>query len=625
MSGLSSMITSGNGAGLIWIMIIIPVILAFLTLIIPKTAYIGRAIALLVGVIFNFIAAIAVFSTQEITMLLPWANFEMNLAFRIYNFSGFIVLAISVFALLIAIYSVAFMRNKNESGQVFFFYLLTVALANGAVLANNFVIMLFFWEALLVTLFGFLIINQKKNVKTAVKALVLSGTADLLLMLGIALTVYQAGTLSMDAIVDLPISGIGVAGYICLMLGAIGKAGSMPFHSWIPDAANDAPLPFMPLLPGSMEKLLGIYLLVRVSYNFYNLQPETGVSIAVMTIGAVTIILAVAMALIQKDMKRLLAYHAISQVGYMILGIGTALPVGLIGGLYHMINNALYKSCLFLTAGSIEHRTGTTDLRKIGGLAKVMPVTAVCFIIAALSIAGVPPFNGFFSKELIFDAALESGWIFYAAALLGAFMTAASFLKMGHAAFFGKENAPADAVKKESPPAMQLPMIILAAGCIIFGVCNFIPVKLIFQPMFADIVGSHNFAGWPHSATLVLISCIVLLIAVLNHIYGVKKTGQGLGAVDHIHYAPVLHSIYNGAEKRYFDPYEWLMIVVKIYAYISFGIDRAINWIYDVLLVKIVSFVSARLRMANNGSPARYMVWSFSGVAFIVVLFIALM
>ena len=154
-----------------------------------------------------------------------------------------------------------------------------------------------------------------------------------------------------------------------------------------------------------------------------------------MIVGRRDILLAVMMALVQKDYKRLLSYHAISQVGYMILGIGTALPVGIVGGLFHMINNALYKSCLFLTGGSVEKQAGTTDLAKLGGLARKMPVTFVCFLVAALSISGCPPFNGFFSKELVYDAALERHIVFYLAALLGTFLTAASFLKLGHAAY----------------------------------------------------------------------------------------------------------------------------------------------------------------------------------------------
>ena len=128
-----------------------------------------------------------------------------------------------------------------------------------------------------------------------------------------------------------------------------------------------------------------------------------------MIVGAVTILFAVMMALVQKDYKRLLSYHAISQVGYMILGIGTAVPAGIIGGLFHMMNHAMYKSACSSPAGSVEKQAGTTDLSKLGGLVRRMPVTSICFIVAAASISGVPPFNGFFSKELVYDGALERG------------------------------------------------------------------------------------------------------------------------------------------------------------------------------------------------------------------------
>ena len=265
----------------------------------------------------------------------------------------------------------------------------------------------------------------------------------------------------------------------------------MPFHSWIPDAAIDAPLPFMAILPASIEKLLGIYFLARISLDLFTLRPGSWVSTTLMVVGRVTIILAVLMALVQKNYKRLLSYHAISQVGYMILGIGTALPIGIIGGLFHMINHAMYKSCLFLTGGAVEKQAGTTDLEKLGGLARGMPVTVICFIVAAASISGVPPFNGFFSKEMVYHAALESGWVFYAVALLGSFFTAASFLKLGHAAFFGKRAIDAPAVK-EAPLPMLIPMIVLAGLCILFGVGNSIPLGGLIQPAVGTAV-----TGWP--------------------------------------------------------------------------------------------------------------------------------
>ena len=329
------------------------------------------------------------------------------------------------------------MRDKPRLNQFYCYLLVTLAMTNGAVLADNLVLMLFFWEGLLLTLFGLIAIGRPGAYKTAIKAFIIVGISDLCLMIGIGLTGYLAGTMTISKI-SLSVDSWAALAFILMMIGAISKAGSVPFHTWIPDAAVDAPLPFMAFLPASLEKLLGIYLLARISLDMFKLTAGSWLSILLMTIGAITILLAVMMALVQKDYKRLLSYHAVSQVGYMILGIGTCLPVGIIGGLFHMINNALYKSCLFLTGGAVEKQTGTTDLAKLGGIGIKMPVTFMCFVITAVSISGVPPFNGFFSKELIYDAALERGTIFYLAAILGTFFTAASFLKLGHAAFLGK-------------------------------------------------------------------------------------------------------------------------------------------------------------------------------------------
>lgn len=626
-NALNSLITSGSGVNLLIIMIIVPAFIALVTILIPKQNYFARAILFLLTTVVNLIFAISLFVGDEMTMLIPWADFGINLSLRVYDFSQFMVLAAACFAFLVALYSVSFMRGKGYSGKFFFYYLITLALVNGAFLANNLVVMLFFWEALLVTLFGMTIIGNAKRPAVAMKALILNGVADLLLMFGIAITAMQAGTMMMDQIIDVPVEGIGILGFVCMMLGAIGKAGSMPFHSWIPDAAEQAPLPFMAILPAALEKMLGIYLLVRVCLNFYDFVPGSTLSIVVMAIGAITLVLAVGMALIQKDMKKLLSYHAISQVGYMILGIGTALPVGIVGGIFHMINHVIYKCCLFLTAGSVEKQTGTTDLHNISGLGRFMPITAICFIVAALSISGVPPFNGFFSKELIFDAALESGIIFYIAAILGAFMTAASFLKLGHAAFFGPVKLPEDVKEKdmtEAPGAMLLPMVVLAVFCVLFGVWNAAPLSII-QPLLGDDLAGANFAGWPHSTVLVLISVGVLLLAVLNHYLGYRRTGSGLKAVDHIHYLPGLRQVYSCAEKHYFDPYNILMLIFKFISYVCFAIDRCINWVYDVLFVKTIQGTATAMRDFNSGSTSRYIAWMFTGMAFVLMMFILLL
>ena len=623
---LSQLVSGGhNHINLLYIMMLLPAALGLIIALLPTKGYAGRSGVFIGALTLNGLGALGLFVAQEFSMLIPWGGFEIHFALRVYSFSSFIAFFIAVFALLIGIYTVVFMRNKNHYGSFYCFFLLNLAFANGAVLANNLVVLLFFWAGLLITLFVMIALGNRNNVSSAVKALIISALADLLLILGIAITIWQSGTMMMDEITPLSLTGLNNLGFILMMLGALGKAGAVPFHTWIPDASKDAPLPFMAMMPGALEKLLGIYLAVRVARDFYALEPGSSMSLCVMIVGATTIVLAVAMAMIQKDMKRLLSYHAVSQVGYMVLGIGTALPVGIVGGLFHMLNNSIYKSALFLSAGAVERSCGTTDLRQIGGLRHIMPLTAIGFTVAALSISGLPPFNGFFSKELIFDAALESGLVFYILALLGAFMTAASFLKLGHAAFFGQLKSPRltdDSLKpRETPAAMFLPLLVLALLCIVFGLGNGLPLGRI-QGILGDFMGGHDYSGLPHNILLVGISLAVLLAALLNHIFGLLRTGQAVKALDHIHYAPGLQQLYNIAEKGYSDPYEWLMFLVKIYAKICNAIDRAIDWIYNVLLVKLVSGVSQGLAAVNNGHSARYMAWAFTGMLLVLLVLI---
>jgi NADH-quinone oxidoreductase subunit L len=606
-------------ANVLCALIAIPAIAGVLALAMSGKSKGLRATVSLVATLANLILTVALYPKQ-MTYSVPWAGgFGFSFSLRLYHFSGFILVAVAGFSFLILLYSLAFMAGKKLNNQFYSYLLLSLAFVNGAVLADNLLLLLFFWEGLLLTLFGMIIIGHPGAYKTAIKALIIAGVTDLCLMFGIGLTYSLSGTMTISQI-SLPLDKLGAIAFIFMAIGAVSKAGSMPFHSWIPDAAVDAPLPFMAFLPAALEKLLGIYLLARLTLDMFRLTESSWVSTMLMILGSVTILLAVAMALIQKDYKRLLSYHAISQVGYMILGIGTATPVGIVGGLFHMINHAMYKSCLFLTGGSVEKQAGTTDLEKLGGLGRKMPVTMTCFVIAAAAISGVPPFNGFFSKELVYHGALERHWIFYAAALLGSFLTAASFLKLGHAAYFGKTR---DELKNvaEAPVAMLLPMITIAASCVLFGVYNALPLRHLIQPILgAARMEGHDFSGFPHSAFLVVMTMVVLIAAYLNHRWGVRRTGTAIGAVDHIHNAPVLFQIYNKAERRLFDPYDVGMKIVSVFANIAFDIDRAFDWLYNVLIVKFTYAFTNEIRELHNGSYATYIVWSLIGVVAVVIV-----
>lgn len=606
--------------------IIIPLIGGLIALIIPKELKLIKGIIAIITAFINLFIMFKLFGVEgELSYVIPWGGYGIEFALRLYTFSKFITVAIAAFGFLIILYSLSFMKNKNFIGQFYAYFLITVGFATGAVLADNLILLLFFWEGLLGTLFGMIAIGNKNAYKTAIKAFLIVGITDLCMMLGIALTGYLAGTFTISKIHLQISSSISSLAFILLMIGAISKGGAMPFHTWIPDAAVDAPLPFMAFIPGALEKLLGIYFLTRISIDIYELHPESWLSMVMMIIGAVTILFAVMMALIQKDYKRLLSYHAISQVGYMILGIGTATPVGIIGGLFHMINNALYKSCLFLTGGAVEKQAGSTNLEKLGGLAYKMPITFICYFIAALSISGFPFFNGFFSKELVYDGALERGLIFYLAAVTGSFFTAASFLKLGHAAFLGKLKEENKNVK-EASPAMLIPMIILAVICVLFGVYNEYPIDHLIVPILGEhsMEGHHSFSGFPTNNQLVLISVIVLFGALVNHIYGVKMKGEGLKASDHIHYAPVLSSVYDAAEKKYFDPYEQGVNIVTYIGNVIFKCDRAIDWLYDVLVVKITYTFTNMIRKVHDGNVATYLMWIIIAIIFIMIYLLRL-
>lgn len=596
--------------------IIIPIAASIIILTIPERLRAGKDIMSIFATLANLVISFYLFNVNSIYAVSWFGNFEFSL--RIYNFSAFILTAVSAFGFLVTLYSIVFMRGRDFSKLFFIYLLLSLAFVNGAVLSDNLLAMLFFWEGLLITLFGMIVIGRKGAFRTAIKALVIVGICDLCLMVGIVIAGHLAGTLMISKI-NIPVTGLGGLAFILLMIGAISKAGSMPFHSWIPDAAIDAPLPFMAIFPAALEKLLGIYFLTRISLDMFRMELNSWLSYTMMTVGAITIILAVMMALVQKDYKRLLSYHAISQVGYMILGVGTLVPAGIIGGLFHMVNNAMYKSCLFLTGGSVEKQTGTTDLGKLGGIARNMPVTFACFVVASLSISGVPPFNGFFSKELVYDGALERGMVFYLAAVIGSFFTAASFLKLGHAAFLGKRSEENRSVK-EAPFVMLAPMIVIALGCIVFGIYNSLPIGKLIQPILGERATGHSFSGMPANMTLVVVTVAVLLAALLNHIYGVKKSGSGLKAVDHIHYAPGLHQIYDRAEKRYFDPYEISRHAVLVFSKILQSIDKAIDWVYNDLIVAVSDSLSALVRNVHTGSYRLYIAWSIAGAVAVVAV-----
>jgi formate hydrogenlyase subunit 3/multisubunit Na+/H+ antiporter MnhD subunit len=326
----------------------------------------------------------------------------------------------------------------------------------------------------------------------ATKSFAMIGFSDAAFLLGIGMVWALSGTFVISEISVVTTSAAAIGAFLLLMTAAITKAGALPLHTWLPTSGESAPASIMAILPASLDKLLGIYLLVVIVSEMFVLE-SGALSVILALIGSATIIIAVMVAMVQHNVKKLLSYHAISQVGYMILGIATMTPVGIAGGVFHMLNNAIYKCCLFLCGGAVEEATGTVELDELGGLGNKMPFTFVACLIAALSISGVPPFNGFVSKWMIYQGVIKMGaagsmmggkslWpVWLTAAMFGSALTLASFVKIIHSIFLSRMPSDKKDVKEVSG-LMLVPMGVLAVLCILFGVFYRVPLNVFIYP-----------------------------------------------------------------------------------------------------------------------------------------------
>jgi len=345
---------------------------------------------------------------------------------------------------------------------------------------------------------------------------------------------------------------------------------------------------------------------------------DKAMGLMLMIIGAATIIFAVMMALVQHDLKKLLSFHAVSQVGYMVLGVGTGVPIGIMGGLFHMVNHAIYKSCLFLGAGAVEKQAKTTDLQKLGGLAAAMPITFGAMFVAAMSISGVPPFNGFFSKWLVYQSLVSIGQpIFLIAAMFGSALTLASFIKVLYSVFWGERPKKLARVR-EVGFLMAWPMIALALLCVLFGFLAQIPLRQFIGPIVnfqfenAPARVSMTNALWsPTLATLLMI--VGLLVGVIVYLFGRVNRRRsarafvggealdtdetrvlGTGFYETIRNMKAFRGVYDDANKGVFDVY-----------YMS---------------GRMGTLVIRALRGLHDGVLSSYLSWSIIGLGVLIFL-----
>ena len=386
------------------------------------------------------------------------------------SLTAVMLVVVTIVSLMVQIYSQGYMHGDPGYPRYFAFISLFTASMLGAVLADNLVMLFFFWE--LVGLCSYLLIgfwfDRPAAANAAKKAFIVTRIGDFGLLAAILLLFSQTNTVDIAQLHNMAIAGtlsgaVLTWAAIGIFVGATGKSAQFPLHVWLPNAM-EGPTPVSALIHAATMVAAGIFLVARM-FPLFEASPEALTTVSV--IGAFTAIFAASIGLVMTDIKRVLAFSTISQLGYMMLGLGVG---GVAVGIFHLFTHAFFKALLFLGAGSINHATGTFDMRRMGGLRKLMPWTYATFLIASLSIIGIWPLAGFWSKDEILVSALESQPVLFALAMITVFMTAFYMFRVVFLTFGGKYRG--DNRPHESPKVMVIPMVVLAALAIGAGWFN---------------------------------------------------------------------------------------------------------------------------------------------------------
>jgi multicomponent Na+:H+ antiporter subunit D len=454
---------------------------------------------------------IYVFGGSEPGLTLPSGyTVPIRIIFQIDGMGIFMGIITAVVSFLGAVYSISFMQQHSGLEKYYTLLLLLTTAMFGMEFTGdifNFFVFLEIASIASVALIAFRSNLSGEPAEAGFKYMVVSSIAALMVLFSVGLFYGQYDVLNIAAIASvMQFTQLDKIALILLVTVLAMKAGSVPMHMWTPDAYSEAPAPITMILVAASQASL--YALFRVTFSLYNITLNTVViGWIIIILGILSMFIGVTMAIIQKDIKRLMAYHAISQTGYMLLGVGVGLAVlanpvalesfgikAMEGGIFHIMNHAMYKGLLFLTAGALFYRTGTRDLNKMGGLAHNMTYTTIFFIIGAAAIAGIPPFNGFASKLIIYESVYQFNPLLAIIAMLVSILTLASFVKVFHSAFLGPKLEQYQKVE-EVPRSMVFAMATLACIIVIFGLFPEVIVKNLVHPAVMALINQVNYTS----------------------------------------------------------------------------------------------------------------------------------
>ena len=618
-----------------------------------KTAGIIGTASLLTSTLLSFVAAKQYFFEDGkvngvyqkiIALKYTWLQFSPNVSIDM----GIIVDPISVMMLIVVtsvslmvhVFSLGYMKGEERFATYYAFLSLFTFSMLGLILSVNIFQVYMFWE--LVGVSSFLLIGYYFNKPSAVaaskKAFIVTRFADLGFLIGILIMGFYGGTLDIGLLIEKLTSAqspeflsitsasfLGASmltwGLTLLFMGGAGKSAMFPLHIWLPDAM-EGPTPVSALIHAATMVVAGVYLVARL-FPIFSMD-ETALTI-VTYVGAFSALLAAVIACTQTDIKRVLAYSTMSQIGYMMFALGISknggeAGLGYMASMFHLFTHAFFKSLLFLGAGSVIHMVHSNEMKDMGGLRKLMPITHAAFLIACLAIAGIPPFAGFFSKEEILTAAFHENKLIYGVALFTAALTSFYMFRLYFNIFWSKDAAAKahhsdghdDAHDHgEGTWTMKLPLLILTACAIGVG---FIP--------FSQFITSDGLALETHIDLVFSIAPVALSIMaiLLSAIFYKTQNAKSDKAV------ALFGGFYNAAYKKFYVDELYLFITKKIvFPLIGQPIawaDRNIVDGFMLLLANTTAKISAAIKGLQSGKVQNYALYFFGGVIALSILFI---
>jgi NADH-quinone oxidoreductase subunit L len=604
--------------------------------------FIGSA-SLLASTVLSFIAAKQYFFVDGklngvyqkiIAFKYTWLSFSPNVSIDmgiiIDPISVMMLIVVTSVSLMVHVFSLGYMKGEERFATYYAFLSLFTFSMLGLILSVNIFQVYIFWE--LVGASSFLLIgyyfSKPSAVAAAKKAFIVTRFADLGFLIGILILGFYGGTLDIGLLIErltatqsaefinmTTASFLGASmltwGLSLIFIGGAGKSAMFPLHIWLPDAM-EGPTPVSALIHAATMVVAGVYLVARL-FPIFSMDPS---SLSLVTyVGAFSAFFAAVIACTQTDIKRVLAYSTMSQIGYMMFALGISKVggeegLGYMASLFHLFTHAFFKSLLFLGAGAVIHMVHSNEMKDMGGLRKLMPITHIAFLIACLAIAGIPPFAGFFSKEEILTAAFHSNKLIYGVALFTAALTSFYMFRLYFSIFWSKEST-LQHHHGEGTWSIKLPLLILAACAVLVG---FVP--------FANFITSDGKALETHIDLIFSIAPVGLtLIAISIAAYLYKKENDKPSKL-----AAQFGILYQAALKKFYVDELYLFITKKvIFPFIGQPIAWADKNIVDgfmLLLGKTTAKISFKIKGIQSGKVQNYTLYFFGGILILSILFI---